>query len=269
MKTKISILLLCLSAFAFAQNIVQQKPIYGQLLSDSLNVKNVTVLNRTSKLETKTSADGTFTIKANPKDTLYFDSPNIITMQYVVDPVDFNVELQVNVYPKSTLLDEIVIYRHNLTGQLGLDGRSLPTFYRDLEGEIREKVTGLDLDSEQQNSRVLVDRLHEGMPGTIKSDPYAVNFVAISNAVGKLFKKSQKPSERQKIQEQVYVVYGKNNLADQLNMSTTEVNYYLDYLIANNKLDKHSTQKLDALSLLEVLVSNRSGYYAYLQEEIK
>lgn len=269
MKFIYSITFLVLSTVTFSQNKEQLKPIYGQLISDSISVKNVSIVNRTSKLEANTSTDGSFIINAKPKDTLYFNSPNIVTMQYVVEPVDFNIDLKVNVYPKSTMLEEMVIYRHELTGTLGYDARSLPSYYRNLDKEISDKVTGLDLTSEQQNSRILVNTLNQEMSGTIKNRPYDVNFVAIGKAVGKLFKKSPKTTEQQQIQNDIYVIYGKENLAEQLNMSTTELEYYLDYLIARKLLDKKKVEKNDALTLLGILVDNQKSYYSYLEQEIK
>jgi len=260
--------LLCASLLS-AQNIEKPKPIYGQLISDSINVKSVNIVNRTLKVEAVTSSDGSFTINANPKDTLYFDSSNIITMQYVVEPIDFKAELKVNVYPKSTLLEEIVIFRHDLTGTLGYDARSLPTYYRDLDAEIKDKVTGLDLTSEEQNSRILVRSAEQAMSGNIKTDPYSMNFVAIGTAVGKLFKKSSKVSERQKVQNQVYATYGKNNLAEQLQMSTIELDYYLDFLIAKNILNNKKVENYDSLVLLGVMIDNKTSYYSYLEQEIK
>jgi hypothetical protein len=255
--------------FVFLQTKDQLKPIYGQLISDSINVQNVTIVNRTSKLETTSSANGSFSINAKVKDTLYFNSPNIVTMQYVVEAVDFAIDLKVNVYPKSTMLDEMIIYRHNVTGVLGYDSRSLPTYYRNIEQEVRDKVSGLDLTSEQQNSRILVNTLNETLPGSIKNRPYDVNFVAIGKAVGKLFKKNPKTSEHQKLQDEIYIIYGKDNLADQLEMDATELDYYLDYLLANKLIDKNKVEKNDSLTLLEILVKNKTAYYTYLKEEIK
>jgi hypothetical protein len=269
MKKYNTIIFLLFTLLNFAQSIEKVKPVHGQLISDVISVNNVSVVNRTSKTETVTSTDGSFTINSKPKDTLYFNSPDIITMQYVVDEVDFNIELKVNVYPKSSMLDEIVIYRHNLTGNIGMDSRSLPTYYRDLDSEIKQKVTGLDLTSEEQNSRKLVTTLEQNMPGVIKSRPYDMDFVAIGKAVGKLFKKEPKLSENQKIKENVYLMFEKNNLAEQLSMTTTDLNYYLDYLIASEQLNNKKVKNYDALTLLEVLVNNQKNYYTYLLEEIK
>lgn len=100
----------------------QRTVLHGQIVSDSLAVENITVLNKTSAMSSITDKDGNFSIYARAADTLYFSAVALRDAQMVLKPKDFSLEkLIVRLDAEINMLDEIVV--HSLTGNLAVDSR--------------------------------------------------------------------------------------------------------------------------------------------------
>lgn len=264
MKKLYFIFLLLCTAFAFSQSINNQQVLYGRLISDTLKVSNAIVLNKTTKQETRTSSDGSFNILAQPKDTLYFNHANIVTMQYVVEQVDFVIDLKIEVYPKSTMLEEIMVYKFNLSGVLKHDVVNTKVYDRNLKKEIQEMLDNYNLDEESYNSRTLVNELDKVMPSAVKVSDANVDFMKIGKAI---FKKKNKSKFSDKLHNQVYISLGKENIAQHLAMSKTELDIYIQYLISEQGLTAKKIDSLDSLQLLEYLAQNKNNYHNHLLEK--
>lgn len=128
MKTKLLlVLLLVLPIVAFAQN-VPRKALHGKVVADSLTVVGISVYNASSHIGAVTDNEGSFTISARPKDTLFFSSITYRTVHMVLSEKDFLerpliIKLDVNVI----LLDEVVITPRVLTGRLDKDSKNTKT----------------------------------------------------------------------------------------------------------------------------------------------
>jgi hypothetical protein len=120
MNTKLFYLLLFLLPLTgFAQS---RQLLRGHLVSDTLQVENLSVLNLTAKTKAVTDTRGNFLIYARVGDTLHFDSMQFRSTRLLITEDDLKqnpltIHLDVNV----TVLDEVVI--SPLTGDLGKDAK--------------------------------------------------------------------------------------------------------------------------------------------------
>lgn len=109
MGTKITlpILLLFYSTTGFAQI---RKQIQGKVVVKNDEVSKVLILNVNTQQEVTNSADGTFTILAQPNDVLIFASPNYYYFEKIINLTDCTQnEFIVSLYAKPTLLEEVEI----------------------------------------------------------------------------------------------------------------------------------------------------------------
>lgn len=264
MKNYYYLLLLFFSLFATAQINKTPEYIYGRLYSDSLKVDNAVVVNKTRKTETRSSQDGSFKILALPKDTLYFSHPNIVSMQYVVEEIDLKIDLKIQVYSKSTMLEEVMVYKYNLTGVLKVDSKNIPTYYRDFKSEMASLVTGYDINPESFNSRTLEPSVQSVMSGTIKTSEYNPDVMKLGTFIANSFRKKDLKVVETKLHDKIYVSIGKANIMEQLKMSDTEVDFYLEYIIKKDQLTPQKFSSYHSLDFLKYLIDQKDGYHEYL-----
>ncbi len=124
MKRFLLILLMLAPVMVFSQEV--RKILRGQVVADSIEVENITVLNKTSNIKAITNESGQFTIFAKPADTLYFSSITFRPAMLVLKKEHFGdskltIKLDMNV----TVLDEVIITP--LTGDLAEDSRNTKT----------------------------------------------------------------------------------------------------------------------------------------------
>lgn len=121
MTNKIYFLLLLLSTVCFAQQ--ERQLLLGKVISDVLKIENLSVKNLTAKKDTVTDAQGNFAITAKVNDTLRFEGVLTETLDFILQPNDFEEELfVVRVVPDATMLKEVVI--SGLTGNLVTDSKN-------------------------------------------------------------------------------------------------------------------------------------------------
>lgn len=90
MRTNYCLLLLfvIISQIGMAQHI-ERKVLKGRIVADSIEVENLTVFNITSNIGAVTNADGKFSIKARPTDTLFIQGISYDSKKYVLTDRDF------------------------------------------------------------------------------------------------------------------------------------------------------------------------------------
>ncbi len=124
MKKFLLLLLMIIPLASFSQEA--RKLLTGQVIADSIEVGNITVLNKSSNIKAITNDEGLFTLYARPKDTLYFSSITfrpamlILNQQHFMEKRLF-IQLDANV----TVLDEVIITP--LTGDLAKDSERVRT----------------------------------------------------------------------------------------------------------------------------------------------
>ena len=108
--------LFCLGLWGFGQEL---KTIRGTLVSDSLDVFAIHVVNKTSGATTITNSDGDFKLGAQVQDTLVFSAVHIQFQSLVLHKEIFEQpELRVYIQPVVNELSEVVVKPHDLSGNL-------------------------------------------------------------------------------------------------------------------------------------------------------
>lgn len=123
--------LFCLVSFSsFSQ---ERRIIVNGKVSDSLStVKNANIINLKTNQGTFSSDDGIFRIFVKNGDSLRISSIQHITKFIVINKKDIhsksiNIKLSYN----TVVLDTFELKRHNLSGRLGVDSKSVPTNRKD------------------------------------------------------------------------------------------------------------------------------------------
>jgi len=124
MRNKIVLLILMLIGLkVFTQE--ESTSIYGNVISNSLDLENIHVLNKNSKLGTITDTYGKFKIKAKENDTIIFSGIQFYYLEYPVQRVHITSKtMTVDLVQKINELEEVTV-KHNLIGNLAIDGGNL------------------------------------------------------------------------------------------------------------------------------------------------
>ena len=130
----------------YAQNI---EDFSGKVVSDSLEISGIHVVNKNSGATTITNSEGEFSIGAKTKDTILFSAVHIKLQALVLDSLVLS-QPEINVYIEYAVneLQEVVVKPHNLTGNLADDVTTAPPppiNFKDVGipgfvGERREKI---------------------------------------------------------------------------------------------------------------------------------
>jgi len=139
--------LLCVGASCFGQEI---KTVRGTLISDSLDVSAIHVVNKTSGATTISNKNGGFKLAARVQDTLVFSAVHVKFQTLILSEEIFQQpELYIYIEPVINELREVVVKPHDLTGNLMDDiaqSPPRPINFSDVgipgfEGERKEKIT--------------------------------------------------------------------------------------------------------------------------------
>lgn len=129
-----------------AQNI---EDFSGKVVSDSLDISGIHVVNKNSGATTITNRYGEFSIGVQPTDTIIFSAVHIKLQALVLDSLVIS-QPEINVYIEHAVneLQEVVVKPHDLTGNLEEDVTAAPPppiNFKDVGipgfvGERREKI---------------------------------------------------------------------------------------------------------------------------------
>ncbi|MVO08697.1 hypothetical protein GOQ30_05905 [Flavobacterium sp. TP390] len=114
--------------FIFSQS-KEREVVNGKIISDSLDVENITVFNISSNVGAVSDFKGKFSIKARVSDTLFFQGLAFVSKKYIVTESDIlaeELEIQLNVNINE--LNEVIITPASLTGNLKEDIRRIKTY---------------------------------------------------------------------------------------------------------------------------------------------
>ena len=125
MKTKLLFFLFLITNSLIAQKLPREV-LYGQLITDSTEVDNVLVTNKTAKLAVYSRKDGTFQIHVRVKDTLVFSSLNFPPQSLILNEADLKLNvLKIKIESRPNQLDEVVINPNALSGNLEKDNENI------------------------------------------------------------------------------------------------------------------------------------------------
>ena len=103
----------------FSQTNQNYKSFKGEVVSDSLNLSGIHIINKTSGAKSITNEKGLFSIGVKKNDTIIISSIQIKSHVIVVNPKVFSQDLiKVYIEPFVNQLDNVEVKPHNLSGNM-------------------------------------------------------------------------------------------------------------------------------------------------------
>ena len=221
MKTKLLFFLFLITSSLIAQKLPREV-LYGQLITDSTEVDNVLVTNKTAKLAVYSRKDGTFQIHVRVKDTLVFSSLNFPPQSLILNEADLKLNvLKIKIESRPNQLDEVVINPNALSGNLKKDNENIKITQLKPEIDNLLAIAILYEDDEQSSPE------NKLMPGYLDSQ-YMMDFQAIGVKLIRSLKNSEAKRTKNK---------------DISSFSVIVQNRFSDEFFRNNfKMDKKQTE---------------------------
>ena len=99
----------------------QRKIINGKIVSDSLSVNKIHIVNKNLQEGTYTNSFGDFSIPAKVDDTLEFTAVQFQSYKRIVSEIDFQqLQLVIRLNPKNNQLDEVIVKSISVAKGIGL-----------------------------------------------------------------------------------------------------------------------------------------------------
>lgn len=119
-------LLFCVAVFSQDK---EREVLRGQIVADSMDVENITILNVTTNIGSVSDVDGFFSINAKAKDTLVFQGLSFLSQKYVLTESDFLIDdFKIKLEIKVNELDEVIVTPSSLTGILEVDTKKINVY---------------------------------------------------------------------------------------------------------------------------------------------
>ncbi len=121
MKNRVFIFILLFTSYnIYCQN--NRENITGKVINDSLSVENIHIINKNSGKATVSNKNGGFQIPVKISDTLIVSSIQFENKTIIISRSVINSEkLLIILFPKINQLKEVIVKKHNLSGNLTTD----------------------------------------------------------------------------------------------------------------------------------------------------
>lgn len=236
MKIKITLFLLC---FGYIQNSFSQS-IKGKVISNKLPIHNVEVINTNSKEVINTNQEGVFEIKAATGNWITFYHKDYDVVKIYVDSLfDFNKSLEIELFQKSTKIEEVKVEKkQSLTKGMKYGMPVIP--YN------KPSVSFSD--------------------GTVNTP---VDFIQVFGLIKSLFKNKNKVAFKPKlpIQFKTFTAQSYSNefLMKSLKLKQEEIEEFLNYCSFDSK-SKEAVENSDKLILLQFLIEKSEEFKKLYQK---
>lgn len=230
MKIKITLFLLC---FGYFQNSFSQS-IKGKVISNKLPIHNVEVINTNSKEVINTNQEGAFEIKAATGNWITFYHKDYDVVKIYVDSLfDFNKSLEIELFQKSTTIEEVQVEKkQSLTKGMKYGMPVIP--YN------KPSVSFSD--------------------GTVNTP---VDFIQVFGLIKKLFKNKNKVAFKPKepVQFRTFTAQSYSNefLMKSLKLKQEEIEEFLNYCSFDSK-SKEAVENMNRMTLLQFLIEKSEEF---------
>jgi hypothetical protein len=230
MKIKITLFLLC---FGYFQNSFSQS-IKGKVISNKLPIHNVEVINTNSKEVINTNQEGAFEIKAATGNWITFYHKDYDVVKIYVDSLfDFNKSLEIELFQKSTTIEEVQVEKkQSLTKGMKYGMPVIP--YN------KPSVSFSD--------------------GTVNTP---VDFIQVFGLIKKLFKNKNKVAFKPKepVQFRTFTAQSYSNefLMKSLKLKQEEIEEFLNYCSFDSK-SKEAVGNMNRMTLLQFLIEKSEEF---------
>ncbi len=248
--------LFVLSSVTYAQNPIQLE---GQVLNDTIDKSQLTVVNISLKEGTTTNSNGFFRIRVRVNDTINISAVQYESKQFVVNQTMYNrKKISLYLIPKVTELDVVEISNIDLTGNLNKDIRGT---------QFKKEVTARELGIPENTApkRTIEERRYY----TAISSSAGIPLDGLINSITgrlKMLKKHIEISRFQKlVQESRYLIsdtiYMKN-----LNVPEELIEDFV-YYVFEDKNAKAYVDADNALGLFEFMMIKSKAYLELKENE--
>ena len=230
MKIKITLFLLC---FGYFQNSFSQS-IKGKVISNKLPIHNVEVINTNSKELINTNQEGAFEIKAITSNWITFYHKDYDVVKIYVDSLfDFNKSLEIELFQKSTKIEEVLVEKKQ-------------PFLKGLK-------TGMPVIPYNKPSVNFSD-------GTVNTP---VDFIQVFGLIKSLFKNKNKVTFKPKepVQFRTFTAQSYSNefLMKSLKLKQEEIEDFLNYCSFDSK-SKEAVENMNRMTLLQFLIEKSEEF---------
>lgn len=257
-------LLVILSFFfcLFSLNVKAQNPIelVGQVLNDTIEKAQLSVVNITLKKGTITNNNGEFTILARENDTINVSAVQYESRQFVVNKTIYNrKKISLYLIPKITELDEVSISNIDLTGDITKDVNSTQ-----LKRVLLPKDLGIPENTAPQ--RTIEERRYHTAISSAGGIPLDGLINSITGRLKMLKRHVEVSRFAAKIQEARFT-YSDTVYTEKIKIPKELIEDFVYYVFEDEK-SQHFVDTNDALGLLEFMIQ-KSVIYRELKEQEK
>jgi len=231
---------------SFAQEKNLEKTIQGIVIHPNLKVSNIHILNITKKKYTITDSIGRFEIRAGLNDTLkiksiVFEEKNAIISTHIFNTKLFKIHLKKKIY----ILNEVVLSKHNLAGNLEQDIGNIP---------LKKTWTGADVGLPVQKGKPKEKIVSLGKAFNY-GIPTAFNLSAIQkhiNGYYKRLKDKRKWKADDDMAEEVILFYKRTFFKTVYHIPEDKINQFVFYCMLTEKDFKSNFKNKNHEFILEV-----------------
>ncbi|TVZ53174.1 hypothetical protein [Dokdonia sp. Hel_I_53] len=250
------LMLLLSSLFLQAQDTIVLE---GQVLNDTIDKSNLTIVNRTLKRGTTTANNGSFRIEVQLNDTINISAVQYESRQFVVNETIF-IRGRITLYliPRVTELDQVTLSNVDLTGDMKKDVQNTP---------YKPTITARELGIPENTApeRTVEERRYY----TAISSGGGVPLDGLINSITgrlKMLKKHIEVSRFQKLVEESRYTFSDSIYMKELAISKEYIADFVYYVFEDPKA-KSLVDNDDVLGLLEFMKEKAITYKAINKRE--
>lgn len=259
MRNKPLFLLLFFYVFSFSQELPRTL-LKGIVVSDSLEVENITIDNVTAKKITTTDGKGNFSLMAKEKDTLVFSGVSFKSAVLIISYSHLNETiLKIKLKVRVNELEELIVHPYTLTGNLETDTKKLKVKTIDLN------LGNMDFSVHDPEFNKTDNAMKSIMPGT-GNDYNGVNFIALGKTIGgKLFKSKPKPKRIEFITDKIFSEAVKEKFSPQffeqtLQLKPEEIDLFLAFCDDTSAESRDLLNPKKEFALIDFLIKKSEEY---------
>ncbi len=259
------VLLICFIVFptlAFSQ-MEARKLFLGQIVADSLDIENITILNKNSNIVAISDQYGKFNIYARERDTLVFAGLAFESKSMVVEESDFSYEvLKIKLNISAIALSEVIIYPVKLTGNLTSDSKKLKT------KEVDPRIGMVDMEKLEMPDAYEKIKRNESMPN-MESQLQGFSFIALAKVIGSIFSKP-KPKEPKIIDETASLLFDDvvkqkfsyHFFTQTLKLERDEIGLFLNFADTPEVRERNLLLPANQFQLIEYLIQMSTVFHS-------
>lgn len=256
MKNTLLILFSLLSFLGISQN--GRKVLHGKIVSDSLSVSRIHIINKTTQKGALSNQYGDFAIPVKVDDTLVFSAVQYEIYRRIVSEIDLKrLQVIINLQPRVNLLDEVVIKPISVAERLNLpnaDKKPLNRVENRLNAHSSASAPVLILAALLSNKRGGINDMYYLFSGKRKRD----------RKLNKLMKQDKLADVNSKTKRNIRLYFKDDFFVYTVGIPAKEINDFIDYCLKDDVVALYNQNRL--LELIEIFMEERVPYLQQIKD---